>query len=130
MVFAICALMNQPVSATSPALAESRVASLLRQAPLEFARVVYGLGDRAAGRVDTMAAREVMNASSQGLPLTRERAEQRARGYLPAASQPHCPRCWVFRGAKAPLLYREQSHDRPESAGCRICGAEYTTSIA
>ena len=129
MAHAIRVFMNQPASATSLALAEARVASLLRQAPMEFARVVYGLGDRAAGRVDTMAAREVMNASSQGLPLTRDRAEQRARGYLPSAQQPHCPRCWVFRGNKATLVYRERSENRPESALCKVCGAEYTTSV-
>ena len=129
MATAIRAFMNQPGSATSQALAESRVASLLRQAPMEFARVVYGLGDRAAGRVDTMAAREVMNASSQGLPLTRDRAEQRARGYLPSVQQPHCPRCWVFRGTKATLVYRASGDGRPESALCKVCGAEYITAV-
>jgi len=31
----------------------------VRQAPLEFARVVYGLNDRANGRAGTMAAEDV-----------------------------------------------------------------------
>ena len=35
-----------------PALEEQRVAALMRQAPLEFARVVYGLNDRAKIRVN------------------------------------------------------------------------------
>jgi len=112
-----------------PATEEVRLASLLRQAPLEFARVVYGLNDRASGRAGTMAAEEVARTVRQGVPVTRERAEQRARAYLPVAGHEHCPRCWVFNGIKSPLHFREASDDRPETAICKVCGAEYTSSL-
>ena len=112
-----------------PAVEEVRLASLLRQAPLEFARVVYGLNDRANGRAGTMAAEEVARTVRQGSPVTRERAEQRARAYLPVAGHEHCPRCWVFNGIKSPLHYREANDERPESATCKVCGAEYTSTL-
>lgn len=112
-----------------PAVEEVRLASLLRQAPLEFARVVYGLNDRANGRAGTMAAEEVARTVRQGSPVTRERAEQRARAYLPLAGHEHCPRCWVFNGIKSPLHYRESNEERPESATCKVCGAEYTSTL-
>ena len=112
-----------------PAVEEVRLASLLRQAPLEFARVVYGLNDRANGRAGTMAAEEVARTVRQGSPVTRERAEQRARAYLPVAGHAHCPRCWVFNGIKSPLHYRESNEERPESATCKVCGAEYTSTL-
>ena len=112
-----------------PAAEELRLASLLRQAPLEFARVVYGLNDRASGRAGTMAAEEVARTVRQGSPVTRERAEQRARAYLPVAGHEHCPRCWVFNGIKSPLHYREANDERPETATCKVCGAEYTSSL-
>ena len=112
-----------------PAVEEVRLASLLRQAPLEFARVVYGLNDRANGRAGTMAAEEVARTVRQGSPVTRERAEQRARAYLPVAGHEHCPRCWVFNGIKSPLHYRESNEERPESATCKVCGAEYTSTL-
>ena len=112
-----------------PAVEEVRLASLLRQAPLEFARVVYGLNDRANGRAGTMAAEEVARTVRQGSPVTRERAEQRARAYLPVAGHEHCPRCWVFNGIKSPLHYREANDERPESATCKVCGAEYASIL-
>ena len=112
-----------------PAVEEVRLASLLRQAPLEFARVVYGLNDRANGRAGTMAAEEVARTVRQGSPVTRERAEQRARAYLPVAGHEHCPRCWVFNGIKSPLHYREANEERPECATCKVCGAEYTSTL-
>jgi hypothetical protein len=123
-----------PTSASShtaieSALEEMRLAALLRQAPLEFARVVYGLNDRANGRAGTMAAEEVARTVRQGSPVTRERAEQRARAYLPVAGQEHCPRCWIFNGIKSPLHYREPTDTRPESAACKVCGAEYATAL-
>ncbi len=112
-----------------PSLEELRIAALVRQAPLEFARVVYGLNDRANGRAGTMAAEDVARTVRQGVPVTRERAEQRARGYLPLAGQEHCPRCWVFNGIKSPLQYREATDARPETGTCKACGAEYATSL-
>ncbi|RYF47488.1 MAG: hypothetical protein EOO27_37360 [Comamonadaceae bacterium] len=112
-----------------PALEEQRLAALLRQAPLEFARVVYGLNDRANGRAGTMAAEEVARTVRQGSPVTRERAEQRARAYLPVAGHEHCPRCWVFNGVKSPLHYRDTTSARPESATCKVCGAEYASAL-
>jgi hypothetical protein len=121
--------VHTPVTVIDPAQEELRIAALMRQAPLEFARVVYGLNDRASGRAGTMAAEEVARTVRQGTPVTRERAEQRARAYLPAAGQEHCPRCWVFNGVKSPLHYREANEDRPETATCKVCGAEYTTSL-
>jgi hypothetical protein len=121
--------MNTPAAESDPALEELRLAALLRQAPLEFARVVYGLNDRAHGRAGTMAAEDVARTVRQGAPVTRERAEQRARGYLPLAGQEHCPRCWVFNGVKSPLHFRGRTGERPESAVCKICGAEYATSM-
>jgi hypothetical protein len=119
--------MSAPELASS--LDEFRIASLVRQAPLEFARVVYGLNDRANGRAGTMAAEDVARTVRQGTPVTRERAEQRARAYLPLAGHEHCPRCWVFHGVKSPLQYRAASEERPESGGCKACGAEYATSL-
>ena len=121
-------VMSLPADAIDPARENLRVAALLRHAPLEFARVVYGLNDHANGRGDTMAAEDVARTIRQGTPVTRERAEQRARAYLPAAGHEHCPRCWVFNGIKSPLHYRDESDDRPESALCRVCGAEYVTA--
>jgi hypothetical protein len=121
--------MTTPAAEIDPALEELRLAALVRQAPLEFARVVYGLNDRANGRAGTMAAEDVARTVRQGVPVTRERAEQRARGYLPVAGQEHCPRCWVFNGIKSPLHYREPTGERPESASCKVCGAEYATSL-
>ncbi|MET0544577.1 MAG: hypothetical protein ABWZ88_22785 [Variovorax sp.] len=112
-----------------PAVEELRLASLLRQAPLEFARVVYGLNDRANGRAGTMAAEEVARTVRQGSPVTRERAEQRARAYLPVAGHEHCPRCWVFNGIKSPLHYRDANEERPETATCKVCGAEYSSHL-
>jgi hypothetical protein len=117
------------VPAVEPELEELRLAALLRQAPLEFARVVYGLNDRANGRAGTMAAEEVARTVRQGVPVTRERAEQRARAYLPVAGHEHCPRCWVFNGIKSPLHYRDANEERPETATCKVCGAEYTSAL-
>ncbi|HEY2255513.1 MAG TPA: hypothetical protein VGI11_07735 [Variovorax sp.] len=121
--------MTTPSAEIDPSLEELRIAALVRQAPLEFARVVYGLNDRANGRAGTMAAEDVGRTVRQGVPVTRERAEQRARGYLPLAGQEHCPRCWVFNGIKSPLQYREATSERPETGGCKVCGAEYATSL-
>ena len=121
--------MTTPETAAGPALAELRLAALLRQAPLEFARVVYGLNDRANGRAGTMAAEDVARTVRPGTPVTRERAEQRARGYLPAAGHEHCPRCWVFNGVKSPLHFREATEERPESAVCKVCSAEYAITL-
>ena len=121
--------MNTPAAETDPSLEELRIAALVRQAPLEFARVVYGLNDRANGRAGTMAAEDVARSERQGSPVTRERAEQRARAYLPMAGQEHCPRCWVFNGIKSPLQYREATGERPETGACKVCGAEYATSL-
>lgn len=120
-------------SATDPAPEsapqELRLAALMRQAPLEFARVVYGLNDRASGRADTMAAEDVARTERQGVPVTRERAEQRARAYLPVAGHEHCPRCWVFNGVKHLLVFREADEERPETASCKVCGAEYACTV-
>ncbi|MBU1360735.1 MAG: hypothetical protein KKC79_07845 [Gammaproteobacteria bacterium] len=116
-----------PAAETDPEPEEARVAALMRHAPLEFARVVYGLNDRANGRAGSMAAEDVARTVRQGAPVTRERAEQRARSYLPVFGHEHCPRCWVFNGIKSPLHFRDHTEDRPESAVCRVCGAEYST---
>jgi hypothetical protein len=121
--------MNTPADEIDSSLEELRIAALVRQAPLEFARVVYGLNDRANGRAGTMAAEDVARTVRQGSPVTRERAEQRARGFLPVAGHEHCPRCWVFNGIKSPLQYREATAERPESGGCKVCGAEYATRV-
>jgi hypothetical protein len=110
-----------------PAVEERRISALLRQAPIEFARVVYGLSDHTNGRTVTAAAEDVARTVRSGTPVTRERAEQRARAYLPTAGHAHCPRCWVFSGVKSPLRFRDASDERPESATCRACGAEYAT---
>ena len=109
--------MTTPEAETGPALEELRLAALLRQAPLEFARVVYGLNDRANGRAGTMAAEDVARTVRQGTPVTRERAEQRARGYLPLAGQEHCPRCWVFNGVKSPLALPRGHRGTPRVGG-------------
>lgn len=116
-----------PALTEKPSLDALRIAALLRQAPLEFARVVYGLNDHASGRAATAAADEVSRTIRQGVAVTRERAEQRARAYLPIAGHEHCPRCWVFNGIKSPLHYREMTSQRPESAVCKVCGAEYAS---
>ncbi|GAC1356855.1 MAG: hypothetical protein NVSMB34_11280 [Variovorax sp.] len=105
-----------------------RGAALLRQALVEFARAVYGINDHASGRTDTTAARDVARTHRQGMPVTQKRAEQRARAYLPAAGQEHCPRCWVFQGQKSPLRFREAAARRRETAVCHACDAEYATS--
>ena len=111
------------------AQSERRLAALLRQAPVEFARAVYGINDHASGRTDTMAAREIAKALRQGVAVTQERAEQRARAYLPTAGHEHCPRCWVVYGHKNPLRFRLVSEERPETAACNACGAEYATTL-
>jgi hypothetical protein len=125
-------LISDPIHTRStlvdPAHGERRLAALMRQAPLEFARAVYGINDHSSGRTDTMAAREVARAQRQGMPVTEERAEQRARAYLPTAGQEHCPRCWVVYGQKNPLRFRDTAAERPETALCHACGAEYATS--
>ena len=108
---------------------EVRLAALMRQAPLEFARVVYGLNDRASGRAETMAAEDVARSERHGMPVTRERAEQRARAYLPVAGHEHCPRCWVFNGVKNLLAFKEGTEERPETAACKVCGAEYACTV-
>lgn len=118
-----------PSALTESAHGSTRVTALLRQAPLEFTRVVYGIKDFTSGRIDTMAAREVDRSHRQGSPVTEERAEQRARAYLPLAGQEHCPRCWVVYGHKTPLRFREATDERPEAAACSSCGAEYATSV-
>jgi len=120
--------MNTRSTLVDRAHADKRLVALLKQAPIEFARAVYGINDHASGRTDTMAAREVARAQRQGMPLTEERAEQRARAYLPTLGQEHCPRCWVVYGQKNPLRFREAVEERPESAACHACGAEYATS--
>jgi len=120
--------MNTRSTPVDRADADKRLTLLLEQAPLEFARAVYGINDHEGGRTETMAAREVARAQRQGMPLTEERAEQRARAYLPTQGQEHCPRCWVVYGQKNPLRFRAASDECPESASCHSCGAEYTTS--
>lgn len=120
--------MNTRSTRVDRAYADKRLAALLKQAPLEFARAVYGINDHAAGRTETMAAREVMRAQRLGVPLTEERAEQRARAYLPTVGQEHCPRCWVVYGQKTPLHFCEATQDRAETASCHSCGAEYAAS--
>lgn len=100
--------------------------ALMHQAPLEFARVVYGLGDCAHGRMETAAAAAVRRAQQQGVRVTRERAEQRARAYLPVAGHEHCPRCWVLAGAKNLLQMVVVREDEGlELARCPHCAAEY-----
>ena len=121
--------MNTRSTLVDRARAQMRLAALSRQAPVELARAVYGINDHAAGRSDTMAAREVARAKMHGLPVTRERAEQRARAYLPTMGHEHCPRCWVLYGQKSPLHFRESTLERPESAACKACGAEYVTAF-
>jgi len=121
--------MSTQAAVNDPTLEALRLAALIRQAPLEFARVVYGLNDRDGGRPGTQAAQAVLKVEAQGAVVTRERAEQRARAYLPVAGQEHCPRCWVFVGAKNPLHYREATPTRPESCACAACGAEYATVL-
>ncbi|WP_256219967.1 MULTISPECIES: hypothetical protein [unclassified Variovorax] len=127
--FLISDQMNTRSTLVDRAHADKRQALLLKQAPLEFARAVYGINDHAGGRTETMAAREVARAQQrQGMPLTEERAEQRARAYLPTPGQEHCPRCWVVYGQKNPLRFRDASEELPETASCHSCGAEYATS--
>lgn len=111
------------------ARAEQRRAALIRQAPLEFARVVYGINDRVAGRRQSMAAEDVARVEQQGVPVTRERAEQRARAYLPVIGHEHCPRCWVFMGTKNLLAFLEADGGASETAKCRVCGAEYASAV-
>ena len=121
--------MNTPAAEIDSTLEELRIAALVRQAPLEFARVVYGLNDRANGRAGTMAAEDVARTVRQGVPVTRERAEQRARAYLPVGGHEHCPRCWVFNGVKNLLAFKDGDDERPETAACKVCGAEYACSV-
>ena len=111
-------------TAIDPSLEQHRIAALLRQAPLEFARVVYGLRDTAQGKHWTSVAR----IEQMGAPVTRDRAQQRSRGYLPVTGQAHCPRCWVLGGVKNPLNFRPATDERPDSATCKVCGAEYLTA--
>jgi hypothetical protein len=99
--------MNTRSTLVDRAHADMRLAALLRQAPIEFARAVYGINDHAGGRTDTMAA----------------------RAYLPTAGQEHCPRCWVVYGHKSPLRFREATEERPETATCSACSAEYATTL-
>ena len=127
--FLISDLMNTRSTLVDRAHADMRLAALLRQAPIEFARAVYGINDHAGGRTDTMAAREIARALQQGISVTQERAEQRSRAYLPTAGHEHCPRCWVVYGHKSPLRFREATEERPESAACSACGAEYATTL-
>jgi len=54
--------MNTRSTLVDRAHADRRLAALLKQAPVEFARAVYGINDHAGGRTDTMAAREVARA--------------------------------------------------------------------
>jgi len=75
--------LNTPVTVIDPAQEELRIAALMRQAPLEFARVVYGLNDRASGRAGTMAAEEVARTVRQG-NASDARAGRAARARLPA----------------------------------------------
>lgn len=121
-----------PVSAlipVDPVLQELRLAALASQAPLEYVRVIYGLSDQSHGRDESMVAQDVARVARLGTPVTKERAEQRARSYLPMAGHEHCPRCWVLTGAKNPLHYREATPDRPEAARCKVCRAEYTSTV-
>ena len=74
-------------------------------------------------------AQDVIRAERQGATVSRERAEQRARAYLPAVGHEHCPRCWVFTGVKNLLQYRLATEERPESAVCVVCTAEYTSTL-
>ncbi|WP_225784639.1 hypothetical protein [Xenophilus sp. Marseille-Q4582] len=121
---------EEPGVSAAPAQARERwVAALMRQAPLEFARVVYGLGDRAHGRTGTAAAAAVQRAQQQGLKVTRERAEQRARAYLPVAGHEHCPRCWVLGGAKNLLqMTVVRQEEGLQTARCPHCAAEYVNA--
>jgi len=121
--------MNTRSTLVDRAHADKRLAALLRQAPIEFARAVYGINDHASGRTDTMAAREIARALQQGISVTQERAERRSRAYLPTAGHEHCPRCWVVYGHKSALRFRLASEERPESAACAACGAEYATTL-
>ena len=106
-----------------------RMAALMRVAPLEFARAAFGLADLALGRRRSMAANDVAQAQDSGAPITRERAEQRARAYLPVAGLEHCPRCWVLAGRKSLLHFRSSSEgaDQRELADCAACGAQFQT---
>ncbi|MDA7417476.1 hypothetical protein PGB34_13990 [Xenophilus arseniciresistens] len=108
---------------------ERWVSALAQQAPLEFARVVYGLGDCAHGRLDTTVALAVRQAQEQGSQVTRERAEQRARAYLPVLGRAHCPRCWVLHGAKNLLqMTPARAGHGLETARCAHCDAEYVNA--
>lgn len=111
--------------AAGPA-SDAWLALLMRQAPLEFLRVAYGLEDCAHGRHRTSVAAAVRQAEQAGASFTRERAQQRARAYLPVAGHAHCPRCWVFLGAKHQLqLAPVAVHAGAEIARCPHCAAEY-----
>ena len=117
-------------SATQPDPAQDqRLAALLRQAPLEFARVVYGLNDRASGRAGTMAAEDVARTERQGVPVTRERAEQRARAYLPAGRPGALPALLGLQRRQEPAALPRGDRERPETASCKVCGAEYASSL-
>lgn len=109
--------------------AENRwVSTLSDQARLEYARAVYGLNDRARGRLETAVAVAVRRAEERGEVVTKERAEQRARAYLPVVGHEHCPRCWVLGGVKH-LLHMTLRQDAADlqTARCPDCGAEYVS---
>ena len=121
--------MNTPAAETDPTLEELRIAALVRQAPLEFARVVYGLNDRANGRAGTMAAEDVARTERQGLP---------SRASVPS-SGPAATCRWRGRStardagfsmaSRAPCNTAKRPTMRPESGSCKVCGAEYATSL-
>lgn len=116
--------MSTPPVLTDDVASRRRAAMLLHQAPLEFARAVYGINDRASGRVGTMAAQDVARAEGMGVLVTRERVQQRARSYLPMEGREHCPRCWVFASTRT-LLSFHRAEEGHETARCASCGAEY-----
>ncbi len=117
--------MSSPTALPDDSLARRRTAMLLRQAPLEFARAVYGINDLASGRSGTYAAQDVARAEGMGVLVTRERVQQRARSYLPVEGREHCPRCWVFAGARSPLALESSLGGSCEVARCGNCGGEY-----
>ena len=66
----------------------------------------------------------------QAIADMRERAEQRARAYLPVAGHEHCPRCWVLGGSKHVLSFHLGQDGSTETCKCRNCGAEYASTAA
>ncbi|MEO7242034.1 MAG: hypothetical protein ABIW85_03920 [Variovorax sp.] len=104
-----------------------RLTALVRAAPLEFARVAFGLADLEQKRRRSSAADDVAWAQADGAPITLERAEQRARAYLPVAGQEHCPRCWVLAGRRSLLHFRRVMPTHGELADCATCNAQYQT---